>query len=162
MIWVDYAILATIGLSAVMSFMRGFISEVVSLAGWVAAIWIAIHHAERAIPLLQPYIETPSLQHAAAFLLLLLLTLMAAALLNWLLQLIARNGMGGTDKLLGMLFGTLRGALMVVALVIAAGYTPIPQDPWWQQSQLLPYFQQLALELRDYLPAEIAGKLHYP
>ena len=54
--------------------------------------------------------------------------------------------------LLGMVFGVARGALLVCALVLLAGLTPFPQDPWWQDSVLVPYFEELALWLKDLLP----------
>ena len=42
-----------------------------------------------------------------------------------------------------------RGAVIVAILVMLAGLTPIPQDPWWQDSQLLGYFEELALWMRS-------------
>ncbi|MCA9859406.1 MAG: CvpA family protein, partial [Thermomicrobiales bacterium] len=59
------------------------------------------------------------------------------------------TGLTGTDRLLGTVFGLARGAAIIVVLVLAAGLTPLPNDPWWQQSLLLGRFQEGALWLRS-------------
>ena len=60
-----------------------------------------------------------------------------------------------------MLFGVARGALIVGILVLLAGLTPLPLDPWWDQSVLILPFEQLALEVRRFLPPEIAAYFQY-
>jgi len=44
---------------------------------------------------------------------------------------------------------------------LLAGLTPIPNDPWWQESQLIPYFQELAVWLRGFLPVDVAKMFNY-
>ena len=53
------------------------------------------------------------------------------------------------------MFGILRGALTVVSLVAVASWTPVCQDPWWQQSQLIPTVEALAMQARDFLPERL-------
>ena len=85
----------------------------------------------------------PSLRTAVAFGTLFAITLVVGALINHLLgELIRVTGLSGTDRLLGMVFGALRGALVVVVLV-ALGHRFFGQDPWWQQSMLVPHFALL-------------------
>ncbi|MGB5427382.1 MAG: CvpA family protein, partial [Gammaproteobacteria bacterium] len=60
-----------------------------------------------------------------------------------------------------IVFGVARGGVIVAILVLLAGLTPLPQDPWWQDSQFLGYFQELAMWLRSYLPNEIADSISY-
>jgi len=67
------------------------------------------------------------------------------------------SGLSGTDRVLGIVFGIARGALVVGVLVLVAGLTPLPQDPWWEQSVLLGRFEAMALWLRSYLPPEVAA-----
>ena len=62
MIWIDYAILAIVGISGVISLMRGFIREALSLAGWIAAFWMAIAFSGRAALWLEGYITVPSVR----------------------------------------------------------------------------------------------------
>ena len=162
MIWADYLIIAIIALSALVSLMRGFTREVLSLAAWIAAFWIAWVFFQDFAVRLEPWIEVPSIRLGAAFVILVVLTLIVGALVNYLVcQLVDKTGIGGTDRLIGMFFGAARGALLVGILVLIAGLTALPKDPWWRASQLIPYFQDLALWLRDWLPADIATRFSY-
>jgi membrane protein required for colicin V production len=60
-----------------------------------------------------------------------------------------------------VVFGMARGAVIVAILVLLAGLTPMPHDPWWHESHLLKYFQDFALWMRNYLPKEIADNISY-
>jgi len=157
LIWIDYVIFAVIGLSAIIGLFRGFVREALSLVAWGAAIWVALTFAPLAASYLEPYIETPSLRHIAAFAGLFLTTLIAGAIVNYLVSLLVRkSGIGGTDRFLGLFFGVARGVLVVAILVLLAGLTPLPEDPWWKESQVMPTFEQLAVSLRGFLPEDIA------
>ena len=63
--------------------------------------------------------------------------------------------------MLGVFFGIARGVVLVAIIVLLAGATPLPKDPWWRQSVLIEDFQNIALWLRDFLPADIARKFNY-
>ena len=54
----------------------------------------------------------------------------------------------GTDRFLGFLFGLLRGAVVVGALVILAQTLRFDQEPYWKNSRLLPYAAPIASVLR--------------
>jgi membrane protein required for colicin V production len=111
---------------------------------------------------LAQWIQVPSAQKITAFALLFICVLLLGTLVNFLVsKLVERTGFSGTDKMLGIVFGVARGAVIVAILVMLAGLTPIPQDPWWQDSQLLGYFEELALWMRSFLPAEIASSISY-
>lgn len=160
--WVDYTILAVIGISVVISLLRGFTKEALSLAGWVVAAWVALSFADNLQALLEPHISVPSLRLIIAFAILFIATLFLAGLVNYLaVQVIKKTGLSGTDRMIGIFFGVARGCLVVAVLVLIGGMTPMPQDPWWHESQLLHYFQDIAIWLRQFLPAEIAKSIHY-
>ena len=162
MIWVDYTILAVIGLSALISLMRGFVREALSLAGWILAFWVALTFTRELADLLPASISVPSARLAIAFLSLFFLALLLAALVNFLaVQLVEKTGLSGPDRLLGAGFGIARGAVIVAILVLLAGFTAVPRDPWWRSSVLIPQFQQLALWIRGFLPPDIAAQIRY-
>jgi len=71
------------------------------------------------------------------------------------------TGLSGTDRLLGMLFGLLRGAALGSVAVLLAGFTPLPADPWWQQSRIVPSFQRGAEWLRTWLPESVAQEVNF-
>lgn len=161
--WADYLIIALMGLSALVGLVRGLVREVFSLAAWALAVWLGLRFSpELAVPL-ETLIPLPSLRLGAAFVAIFLAGLAAGGLMGFLLgRLVTGTGLGGTDRLAGLVFGLARGVLLVSALVLLAGFTPLPRDPWWRASQLIPPFQSMALWIKTLLPAEIAGQVAYP
>lgn len=143
--WVDWAIVALIGLSGLISLSRGFVKEALSLLVWCVAGAVAWLYGGALAEHLAAWIELPSARVIAACALLFVLTLMVGALLTHLLgMLVQATGLSGTDRLLGMIFGVARGLLLVVIAVGLLSLAPVQQDPWWQQSVLLPDFLMLA------------------
>ena len=126
----DGIILFVIAVSALLSVRRGFTREAFSLLTWVAAFIIARLFSPALDLLLQEQITTPSLRAAVAFGSLFALTLAVGALINHLLgELIRVTGLSSTDRLMGMVFGALRGMLLMVVLV-ALGQHLFASDPW--------------------------------
>ena len=146
MIWVDWVILAIIGLSALISLMRGFVREALSLAGWVGAFFVAKGFYESFAGLLVDHIPTNSIRLGIAWLALFIVTLIIAGVINYMAgKLIDKAGLSGTDRLLGMVFGALRGVLIVALIVLALKqFTPVPKDEWWGQSNLIPHMEMVA------------------
>ena len=160
--WIDVVILALIALSAILSLFRGFVREAVALATWLVALWVSMAFYEDLATILSQWISTPSAQKITAFAVLFVCVLLLGAIVNFLAgKLVDKTGLTGTDKLLGIVFGVARGGVIVTILVLLAGLTPIPQDPWWQDSQFIGYFENLAIWMRDYLPDEIADNITY-
>jgi len=162
MVWVDYLIPGIIVLSALFSLMRGFVREALSLIGWVAAFWLALRYANPLAELFLSSITIPSLRIIVAFTILFVLTLMLAALINHLAgHLVKRTGLTGTDRMIGIVFGVARGGVVVSMLVLLAGLTTLPQDPWWGQSIMIGHFEGLALWLQTNIAPEISGRFFY-
>lgn len=160
--WLDYLILAIIALSVILSVWRGFTREALSLAGWILAFWVALTFSDHLILLLARHVESPTARLLIAFALLFLGTLLLAALINYLAgQIIDKSGLSGTDRILGIFFGLARGILLVALLVLLGGMTPMPKDAWWQQAQLMHYFESIALWLAHFMPPELAKNIHY-
>ena len=160
--WADIVILAIIGISALISLLRGFLREVLSLLAWVLAFWVAFTFTPLVAPLLESYVEVPSIRFILGFAALFVVTLLAVSLLGHIIvKLVGKTGLTGTDRMLGLLFGMARGGIVVLLLVLLAGLTQIPQDPWWDESGLLDHFQRAALWMREYLPDSIAEHIRY-
>ncbi len=162
MLWIDILIVAIIALSAVISLIRGFAQEALSLATWIAAFTLAWFFFRPLAVELEPWIDVQSIRLGVAYGIILLLVLILGAVINHFIKvLIDTTGLSGTDRLIGVFFGAARGALVVAILVLLAGLTPFPNDNWWQASLLIPYFQEMALWLKSYLPEDIAANFHY-
>jgi len=160
--WIDVVIIALIALSAILSLFRGFVTEAVALATWLIALWVAMTFYEELAAWLAQWISLASAQKITAFGILFVCVLLLGAVVNYLAgKLVSRTGLTGTDKLLGVVFGVARGGVIVAILVLLGGLTPFPQDPWWQDSQFLGYFEEFALWMRSFLPGEIADNITY-
>ncbi|WP_298773835.1 CvpA family protein [uncultured Shewanella sp.] len=141
MVWIDYAIIVIIGISTLISLMRGFAKEAMSLVVWIVAFFVAsTFYLELSVHLTA--IQDKMVRHGAAIGILFISTLILGALVNFLLgQLVEKTGLTGTDRVLGLCFGALRGALIVSALLFFMdAFTGAPKTAWWQDSQLVPEF----------------------
>jgi len=162
MIWVDYIVIGIIALSALISLVRGFVREALSLGTWVLAFWVAWTFFRELAIAMEPWIATQSVRLGVSFAILVTATLIIGGIVNYLVaQLVEKTGLSGTDRLIGVVFGAARGVLLVAILVLLAGLTPMPEDTWWKQSSMIPYFQEIALWLKQFLPPDIAAKFSY-
>lgn len=144
MTWADWAIIAVLGLSTLISVVRGFVKEAVSLLIWLTAAIVASIFHDQLAALMTDWIDTPSLRMLAAWVSLFVAVLIVGSILNYLLgKLIQATGLSGTDRLLGMFFGLVRGlVILMVVLIILPKVLPVTEDQWWIESTLIPYFMQ--------------------
>lgn len=158
----DYAVLAIVGLSILLSMMRGFLREVLSLAGWVAAFLVAKLYTLELAPLLPEAIPTQSLRLLAAFVILFLATLLMGSLLAIALsEVFKKIGLGWLDRWLGAIFGLARGVMIVGVLVLLAGLTNIPQDARWRNAMFSAPLEALVMSALPWLPQGVARHIKY-
>ena len=157
----DIAILAVLVLSMLFGLWRGFVREVLSLLAWVAAFWLAWLFGDRVAAFLSAYIAQPEAALIAGYVSCFVAVIVVAALVIWAIhRLMDHGGLRGGDRLLGLVFGFGRGALLVTFVVLMLGFTAIPrQAAWWRQSQLLPGFVDAAAWLGSRLPPEVTKYL---
>ncbi|MBL4744366.1 MAG: CvpA family protein [Cycloclasticus sp.] len=162
MIWVDFVIIGIIFVSALIGLFRGLVKEAFSLGAWIISIIVGIRFSQPFSVFFVDYIDVPSIRIGVAFVVLLLLTLILGAMLSYLVsQLVDKTGLSGMDRFAGFLFGIARGMVVMSILVLLAGLTPLPQDPWWVQSTLIEPFQELSVWLRQQIPEGVTGYFSY-
>ncbi|WJF91725.1 CvpA family protein [Paraburkholderia bonniea] len=150
----DYAVMAVIGLSALRGTWRGFLSEIFGLIGWVAAFLLACHFVGWVVPFIPATWPGGALtQWLVAFALIVIGVVLVAGVANALLgRLVQATGLSGVDRSLGLMFGFVRGVVLVLILVAVAGLTELPQQTFWQNALLRPYAEQGVHELKPLLP----------
>jgi membrane protein required for colicin V production len=143
---VDYLILLVLLASMLVGAIRGFVREAVGVLAWLGGVWLAWRYA----PMLEPYLggaigEPPASTWAAR-----VLIVMAVLLAGWLIAailgyLLRHSGLSIlVDRLLGLLFGLLRGAVVIAVLVLLGQFVELHRVEWWKASKLLPYASELA------------------
>jgi len=150
---VDVVILFVIVFSAMFGLLRGFVREAVSLAKWILATWIAATFAPKMATILPASIESEAVRQAISFASLFIVVFIVGSIVSFLF--VKKTGLTGPDRVFGLGFGVLRGVMIVIVFVIVGGLTPLPQQPWWQQSRLLERFEDAAIWLQDYIPDNI-------
>ena len=160
--WVDSAVIGIVLISVLISVVRGFVREILSLVAWVAAFWVASAYAVPASALLESFISIGSARVVIAFIGVMLVTLIAVGIINHMIgKLLDKTGLTGTDRLLGGVFGLARGLAIVLVAVLLAGLTRFPADPWWLEARTLPPFETAALYVIELMPSSLASRFSY-
>jgi membrane protein required for colicin V production len=162
MAWIDLVIIAVIALSALISLIRGFVKESISLVTWVVAGLLALRYYSPMADLLEPFVNSAALRNWVGGGILFVATLVVGAIVNFIVsQLVSKTGLSGTDKALGVVFGAARGVLIVTMIVLLASLTPMPEASWWQDSVTIDFFQQLAEWVKEVIPADAVDKFNF-
>jgi membrane protein required for colicin V production len=150
---VDYILAATVLLSVLFGVVRGFLRESVALLGWLVGLWLAWRYSHLLLPYLGGSLTGTELQEWVARALVLLATVIASWLLGAMLSyLVQRSGLTlGVDRLLGGLFGLVRGAVIVGFAVMLGEAAHLNTEPWWHESKAMPVGVEMAGVLRGYV-----------
>lgn len=154
----DYIIMGVVVVSTLISLVRGFLKECLSLIVWFLGFWIAIKFYQPIALILEYYIASIAMRQIVSFVGIFLVVLIFGSLFNYLLgHLVVKSGLSGTDRLLGMMFGCARGVLLIAVVLLLISATSFVQDDWWQKSILIPHLQVLVDWLRAFLPQKITN-----
>ncbi len=141
----DIAIAILIVISIAIGFVRGFVKEAMSIASLLVAVWAALNFGAEAGTLSDSWLSSTALQLWFGRVLIFVVVLMIGGLLSWAVaKLVRLSVLSGTDRVLGMIFGLVRGVVLVALLVMAGRYSSFNEDDWWQNSTLIPYMEFVA------------------
>ncbi len=145
----DVLILLVLLGSTLIGLLRGFVREAVSVVFWIVAIWAAWRLGPIVEPHLGGYLADPRVAPWVGRLVILVVVLLIGWVCGMLASYLARTLMLGTlDRVMGLLFGILRGMVLVGLLVIGGELLHLNQEEWWGRSKLIPYGEALGDWLR--------------
>ncbi len=158
----DYAVLAIVGLSVIVSVWRGAIREVLALLSWIAAFIVAQAYADTLAAYLPDSIPSASIRLLTGFVIIFLAVLILTALVALAISKFVRAvGLGPVDRGIGAIFGLLRGMLAVLILVLLCGLTSAPRHPLWRDAMLSPPLEAMAVSVKPMLPEDLSRRISY-
>ena len=158
----DYTVFIIIGACIIISMMRGAVREMLSIIGWLAALYVAKTYSTQLVPLLPQDIPTDSLRILAAFLILFLGVLLVVSFLSIALSsVLEKIGLSRLNRFFGALFGFAKGLLIVCILVFLAGLTSIPKDVRWTNAMFSSPLEALVKAALPFMPQKVAQYVKY-
>ncbi len=147
--WTDYLFIGLLVFSGIAGLMRGLLREVISLISWIAALWIAWTFSSSLEPYLGGALQDTAVRPWAARAILFVAVLLVGAAIGGLLSHFVRlTVFSGIDRMLGMLFGLLRGVVVLGVLAMLAHAVRLHEEPWYRSSLLVPYAEQAGNVMR--------------
>lgn len=165
MTWVDLAVVGVLAISALLAFMRGLVREVLGVGAWVGAGFAATWGLPLARPQVHDWFGKSPWIDPGTFVAIFIVTLIVLILIAHAIGRAVRGSpLGGLDRTLGLLFGLVRGAVVVILAYIIAGMV-VPVDRWpepVQQARLITPTYAGALWAVHFLPADFRPHLAAP
>jgi membrane protein required for colicin V production len=157
---VDIGVIAVIGLSAVFAFARGFVREALSIVAWVGAGFVTLYGFTTVYAMVDPMVHNPLLSQLIAGFGLFVASLIVLTIFTGIAARAVRStGLSPIDRTLGFVFGIMRGAFIVsLAYLLVETVQPNDRPPWLRDAKSVPYLQQGADMLRNFLPESLRIK----
>ncbi|MBP3748900.1 MAG: CvpA family protein [Ruminobacter sp.] len=167
--WIDYAIIGIVVISMLISLIRGFIKEILSLVAWVAAFFVATNFYDTFASLIT-FTDDTAVRYAVSLFVLFIGTLMIIGFVNYVITMVLKKtGLSGTDRMLGTAFGAVRGVLIV--LIAACGlqlafnygyFSRMKSEQWYKDAVVLPEVLHVADSTLKSFGLENIGKSMVP
>jgi len=158
----DLIVIAIVAVSVGISIWRGVVREVLALASWIGAFWIAKELAGFAATWLPDSVSNPGLRLMFGFIAVMLASLLVFSLTGMLLvHLVKVAGLTASDRMLGAAFGLLRGLLIAVTVVLLGGMTSAPREPYWRDALFSAPLEAAAQWVMPWLPRDVARRVSF-
>ena len=156
----DFGVISILLISLLFGLWRGLLYEVLSILGWPIAFVVSNIYADSLalhIPIKQEMVRLVG-AYALVFVAVIIVWGILVLVLTKLMRMI---GLGQVDRMLGGVFGLLRGLLVILAVVWLAGMTDFPEQPFWREAQMSKGAEDVALLTKSWLPESISQRIHY-
>ena len=162
MLTFDYVVIGIVAVSLFWGLWRGVVSELVALAAWGIGIFAGIEYGAVTGQALYAGVNDPTLRMLAGCATVFVGILLAMALIGMVVRsMVKALGLSLSDRLLGALFGLVRGLLMVLVLVAAGGMTSAPQQTWWKSAMLAAPLETAVMGIKPMLPEDLAKRIRF-
>lgn len=160
---IDLVVAVGLGVSVLVGAWRGLLTELLALLGWAVA-YFAAQFLGPDTGLRLPVGEPGSRMNVlAGMVVVFVVTWLGWAVLSWgLTQILKASGLGGTDRMLGAVFGLMRGLLVALVVATLVQMTPLAQTGLWRSSRSVGWSQVLLEGLRPILPDQVLQFLPGP
>ena len=156
--YVDMGVVGVIAFSAILALMRGLVSEVLSVGGWVGAALATLYAFPRLQPYMRSHVEPAMLADGMAIVGVFVLSLVVFSVIaHEISKGVRDSALSAVDRSLGLLFGVARGALLVcLAWMLVAWLVPPPDQPQWlHDAKTRPFAETGAAWLQAQIPAQL-------
>ena len=146
----DWFILIVLIASGVISFTRGFTKELLSLFLWLTAFIAAISLEYLATPKINEFIGNQEISKIISYIVVFVIFIfLGGMIIKFISKLVKWSGASGFDRFLGILFGLVRGliVLFVIFLLLPSG---LKTTNLISNSKITPIIQKYAPEIEAY------------
>jgi membrane protein required for colicin V production len=158
----DLIAILVVAISVGFSIWRGLVHEVMALLTWIAAFWLARLFAAVVAGWLPVSWSHQGLRIVIGFVAVMLVSVLVLSLVSMLIvRLVKVAGLTASDRMLGAIFGLLRGLLIVVILVLLGGMTSEPREPYWRHALFSRPLEKLASRIVPWLPEDVARRVSF-
>ena len=158
----DWIIVLILVASVFRSLMRGLVEEVFSLAAWIVAFIGAKWGAVVVGPILPIGVESERMHYFAGFAVVFLAMMIVVFITGHMVKnSVEAVGLKSVDKVIGGVFGLLRGLVILVGLTLAAGLTQLPKTDFWRQSSLSHALEIMAIQIKPLLPERLSKYISF-
>lgn len=158
----DLVAIAIVAVSVGVSIWRGLVRELLALASWIGAFWVAKEFAALTSSWWPAALSHPGLRLMLGFIAVMLTSLLVFSLLSLLVaRLVKAAGLTAQDRMLGAAFGLLRGLLIAVTAVLLGGMSSAPREPYWRNALLSAPLEVAALWVKPWLPQDVAARVSF-
>jgi len=158
---VDILVILVLFASLIFGFFRGFVKELLSLMAWVFAFFVAYYFSS-SVAIILPFEAEFSIKYVSSFVLIFIFILIASSILiKYISSFVYKIGLGGSNIILGGLFGILRGIIIVYFLIFLIEKTSFVEERSWQQSNSIVLIKLLVEKTFPYLPQDWLNNVKY-
>ncbi|MBS7810638.1 CvpA family protein [Roseococcus pinisoli] len=166
MTWADGVLLIVMVVSAILSFLRGFVREVLGVAAWIGAALAAFRFRDPVVSMLGGAIEPDWLAEGVAVGVVFLVVLVVLKLvIHALAGRVQSSPLGGVDRSLGAIFGLARGAFIAALAFVLAGLFVPAVERWPEgvrEARALPLVVDVARWVVGLMPEEYRPRIAAP